>query len=119
VPDGELHPMLWRFNQLDDPRWRDVALRDAARAHTLVLAMSDEAAFCPRTQTWMTTLLSRLRGSSLTVLALIGHEEAWTITLAQPRHEAAAAPQAQAEFTSPAAEVFASVAPKTLRECAA
>lgn len=112
-PDGELRPMLWRFNQLDDPRWRDVALRDATRARAVVLAISDESALCPRTQTWLSSLLAQLRGSSVTVLALVGESEAWTITLSQPAAQRSTPPVEHAK------EVFATVAPKALSACAA
>ena len=116
-PGVELHPMLWRFNQLDDPRWRDVALADAARAKAVVLAMSHESAFCARTQSWMTTLLGQLHGRSLTVLALIGEQEAWTVTLAQPRAEEKS--ERNVSQQPDATEVFASVVPKRLSACAA
>lgn len=115
----ELHPLLWRFDQLDDPRWRETALRDAANATALVLAMSDEADFCPRTEAWMTALLNRMRGSNVTVLALIGERDAWTITLAQPASTLAR--QHAGDTTAPTApvEVFASATPKRMAACAA
>jgi hypothetical protein len=113
-PGAESHPMLWRFHQLDQPRWREMALRDAARARALVLSMPHEDAFCARTEAWLTALLSRLRGTSLTVLALVGETESWTITLAQPK---AARPQ-KAGYQAPD-EVFASVAPKRMTACVA
>lgn len=115
--NGELQPMLWRFDQLDDPKWREMALRDAGRASALVLAMTDEAAFCPRTEAWVNALLGRSRGTSLTVLALVGGRDAWTITLAQPAGAARETPR-----TAPplgATEVFASLAPKRVVACAA
>ncbi len=114
-PGAESHPMLWRFHQLDQPRWREMALRDAARASALVLAMPHEDAFCARTEAWLTALLSRLHGTSLTVLAFVGEAESWTITLAQPKTTAAR----KAECQAAPDEVFASVAPKRMTVCAA
>lgn len=105
---AELRPMLWRFNQLDDPRWRDLSLHDAQSTRTLILAMRDESALCARTQAWLAALLQRLHGTSIDVWTLIGETDGWTVTLSPPT----AAP-------APAREVFASVASKRLTACAA
>lgn len=112
--------MLWRFAQLDDPRWREMALRDAATATTVVLAMSDEAAFCGRTEAWLTSLLVRRRGASINVWTLIGESEPWTMTLAQPGPLPAPGALLPLHDPAPAArEVFASVVPKRTAACAA
>lgn len=112
---AEVRPMCWRFDQLEDPRWREMALRDAQRAAVVTLAMPDEAAFCPRTQAWITALLERSQGGSLTVWAVVGDNEPLTISLAQPSRRPASAPPVVAAAT----EVFASVAPKRIAACAA
>lgn len=78
--DRELLPMLWRFDQLDQPRWREMALRDAARANTLVLAMTANATLSSGTDAWLTALTARQRGAVISALALMG-DEAWTISL--------------------------------------
>ena len=116
-PHADLLPMLWRFRQLDDPRWRETALRDAARASALVLAMSHESALCPKIDAWLTTLLERMRGTSVNVLALIGASEAWTITLTPPPSVVAQ----EEPIVRPAAavEIFASPALKRVAACAA
>ena len=76
-----LQPMLWRFDQLDDPRWREMALADAARAATVVLALGNSPTVGPSGEAWLTSLAARQRGAKLTALAFIGDEEAWTISL--------------------------------------
>src|SRR4051812_13340126 len=38
----EIRPMFWRFDQLDQPQWREMALSDAARSALVVLALSDD-----------------------------------------------------------------------------
>ena len=81
--DYQMQPMLWRFNQLEDPRWRETALADACRAGTLVLAMSNASALDGTTDAWLAALARRQRGTSITALALVGEEEAWTISLQQ------------------------------------
>lgn len=113
---AELRPMLWRFDQLDDPRWRDLSLRDAESTRTLVLAMRDETAVCARTQAWLAALLQRIRGTSIDVWTLIGETEGWTVTLSPPTASPA---QASAIPAAPPREVFASVAAKRITACAA
>jgi hypothetical protein len=80
--DRELLPMLWRFDQLDQPRWREMALREAGRATTLVLAMNANATLSPGTDAWLTALTAQHRGAVISALALFG-DEAWTISLQQ------------------------------------
>ena len=92
-----LQPMLWRFDQLDDPRWREMALADAARAATLVLALGSSATVGPGGEAWLTSLAARQRGAKLTALAFIGDDEAWTISL---QHTAAASTGASASQTT-------------------
>lgn len=110
----ELHPLLWRFDQLDAPRLREMALHDAATASALVFAMSAETDFRPSTDAWISALLDRMHGSSLTALALVG-AEAWTITLA-PLAETSGE---QRGVAAEVREVFASAAPKRMAACAA
>ncbi len=104
----EIHPMLWRFNQLDDPRWQELALRDATRSHLVVLAMSEANACCARTDAWLRTLISHLPGGlQISVLVVIGGTETWSMTLKAPEQPIAAA------IPLPSAaprEVFGSVA---------
>ena len=87
-PNHELLPMLWRFAQLDQPRWREMALREAARAATLVIAMNANATLSPGTDAWLSNFTARQRGAVISALALVG-DEAWTISL---QHTATATP---------------------------
>jgi hypothetical protein len=89
-PNHELMPMLWRFDQLDQPRWREMALREAARAVTIVLAMNATATLSAGTDAWLTALTAQQRGATISALALIGGE-AWTISLQHTATKAAIA----------------------------
>ena len=59
-----------------------MALVDAARADTIVLALSEDAPLCARAEPWLTALAARFRGKSVRVLALLG-DEPWIIGLQQ------------------------------------
>ena len=80
--ERELLPMLWRFDQLDQPRWRRMALREAARAVTIVLTMSTRASLSNGTEAWLTALTAQQRGATISALLLVG-DESWTISLQQ------------------------------------
>jgi hypothetical protein len=82
TPARELQPMLWRCDQLDEPRWRDVALADAIRADVIVLALSENAPLDAHAEAWLTSLAARHGGANVCVMALFG-EEFWTIGLQQ------------------------------------
>lgn len=86
-PDRELQPMLWQFSQLDQPRWREMALREAVRANTLVLAMNANSTLSSGTDAWLTALTAQQRGAVISALMLMG-DEAWIISL---QHTAATA----------------------------
>lgn len=112
-----LLPMLWRFDQLDAPSWREMALRDAAGARAVVLALSERTALSAAAENWLTSLAARQRGATLTVLTFLG-DEAWTISLQQKA--AASAPCAAAASLRP--EVHSgliSLPPKSLAAVAA
>jgi hypothetical protein len=85
-----VQPMLWRFDQLDDPRWRETALRDACRASAVVLAMSDESGLNSQAESWLSALAAGQRGVRMNALIFVGNDEPWSITLQQSRPAAAA-----------------------------
>ena len=80
----ELHPMLWRIDQLCTARWHELALADAAAAHVVVLASSKPGALSPALEGWIGEFLARRRGARVTLVALLGPGEAWTIAIDQP-----------------------------------
>lgn len=80
---GTLQPMLWRFDQLKEDRWREMALRDARQASTVAFAVPNESALEHAPERWLLALLERVRGTSVSLLALIGNDEAWTLTFEQ------------------------------------
>jgi hypothetical protein len=93
--DCEVQPMFWRFDQLGHPRWREMALHDAIRAHTMVLAMGGAPSLDRATDEWLTALVDRRAGVPINCLALMGEHDAWTISL-QRSDAAAFAPRATA-----------------------
>ena len=80
----ELHPMLWRIDQLCAARWHELALADAASAHIAVLASTQPGALSPELERWIAEFLARKRGTRVTLVALLGPGEAWTISIDQP-----------------------------------
>jgi hypothetical protein len=89
--DFDVLPMFWRFDQLGQPRWREMALHDAIRAHTMVLAMGGAPSLDPRTDEWLAALVDRRAGAPITCLALMGEHDAWTISLQRADAAASAA----------------------------
>jgi hypothetical protein len=80
--ERELMPMLWRFDQLDQPRWREMALREASRAVTIVLAIGASSTLTPGVEAWLTALTRQQSGRAISAVVLLG-DEAWTICLQQ------------------------------------
>jgi len=77
-----MQPMLWRFDQLDACRWREMALQDATRAGAIVIALSDQMPLSSAADAWLTALAARSHGTSIQVIA-VWNEEAWSISLQQ------------------------------------
>ena len=80
-----------------------------------MLAASQDGAFDASTDAWLHALAFRTGRRSISVLAMIGETEAWTITLAA-RAPAVVTPAPIALRTT---EVFGRIAPKALAACAA
>ncbi len=111
-----LQPMLWRFDQLSEPRWREMALRDACRARTVAFALRGERDLERAPEMWFQGVLERIRGSSLNVLALIGTDQFWTLSFEQaaarsPLYKIQAAPSSAT--SQPIRVPSAPVAPST------
>lgn len=79
-----LQPMLWRFSQLADPKWRERALADTALASVVVLASTEATADHLPVEAWIADLLARRRGLETTLVALLGPDDQWTISIEQP-----------------------------------
>jgi hypothetical protein len=94
-----LHPLLWRLDQLEDARWRQPSLADAARTDWIVFAGRAVTAFSPATNRWLKAALARKNGQPLNLLALSPDDDPWSITLEQPPVIA------QTELMAEAAEV--------------
>ena len=52
--------MLWRFDQLDESKWREMALLDATHAGAVVIALSDELPLNSAAEIWLTTLATQM-----------------------------------------------------------
>lgn len=87
---GDMQPMLWRFDQLAQPKWHDMAIADANRAHLLVLALGEHGTLTPPVEQWLAALATRAGGAAVNTLVWFGVEDAWTVSLRQTR--AASAP---------------------------
>ncbi len=80
-PEYRLVPMLWRFDQLGDPRWQKMATPDLARASTLVIALKKDSGPGPELEAWLTLITKRARGRTVSAMVMIDGEDAWTVSL--------------------------------------
>lgn len=97
-----LEPMLWRFDQIAAAKWREPALHDAALADVVVLARSAAGSLPGEVEQWVTDFLGRKRHCRTTLVALLGREDAWTISIEGPAPRAAGAVAPTTPFSSPA-----------------
>ena len=88
APLHVLQPMLWRFDQLGKPQWREPALRDSIRAAVVAIALSDESELNSAAAAWLASLASRQPRRSITLLAIL-QDEVWTVSLESVRPNAA------------------------------
>jgi hypothetical protein len=77
----EIHPLLWRFDQLGSAYWRDRAVQAALSADVIVLASSDPAALAGGVEEWVAAFLQANRGRRATLVAVGGPADAWTISI--------------------------------------
>jgi hypothetical protein len=88
----ELRPMLWRFDQFAQATWREHALCDAAKADIVVIASTSNGALPEPIDQWIGTLITRKRGSRLTLVAILGEHDTWTISIEEPAVASASPP---------------------------
>ncbi|HVS52480.1 MAG TPA: hypothetical protein VHD62_09005 [Opitutaceae bacterium] len=74
-------PMLWRFDQLAAEKWRACALTDAAATPLVIFASTGAGELSPALESWTNALLTRKRGERLTLVALLGADDTWTISI--------------------------------------
>jgi hypothetical protein len=84
----ELHPMLWRFEQLTSAHWGERAISAALEAHIVVLASSTSAALTPAVENWVSGFLDSARGRRTTLVVISSPADAWTISIEQPARKA-------------------------------
>lgn len=81
----ELHPMMWRFAQLESSHWSDRAVTAALDADIVVLASTTPAEFSPAVEQWAGYFLAAASGRRTTIVAITGTTDAWTISIEQPQ----------------------------------
>lgn len=84
-----LKPMLWRNDQLTGAKWRERAMIDAGTANVVVFASSSPGELPPELDAWISEFISRQRDRSSTIVAILGDEEAWTISIEGPSAKSA------------------------------
>lgn len=84
-------PMLWRFDQLAAEKWREGALADAAATSLVIFASTESGELSPALESWANALLARKRGGRLTLVALLGENDTWTISIEESALTAPAA----------------------------
>jgi hypothetical protein len=83
-PTHHLQPLLWRFDQLDQPQWREIALRDSTRASAVAIALSDETELNSAATAWLAALASRQPAARITLIAIL-NDDVWTVSLEDVR----------------------------------
>jgi hypothetical protein len=76
-----LVPVLWRFDVLADAAHQARATVDALDADLLLVATDRPEALPPHVEAWVTDFLTRRRGSPVTILAMWGLDDDWTVSL--------------------------------------
>lgn len=99
--------MLWRFDQLTQPRWGQTALHDALRAECVLLAMDREEACDGTVEGWLQSLREKAGDTPLSLIVAVRDEEVWHLSLAGYLPSAAAA-----SVATPPSEVIGSIATK-------
>ena len=93
-----LQPMLWRFDQLCSDKWREPSLANAIEAEVVVFASSTPGPLTSFVERWVGEFLAAKKrtASRATLVALLGHDDSWTISIEPAR--AAQAPGATMNF---------------------
>jgi hypothetical protein len=82
----DFQPLLWPFDQLASAHWRERALAAARGADIVVLASSQPGELPALIEHWISALLEEARGRRLTLVAIAGASDAWTISIEGPPH---------------------------------
>ncbi|HUR60228.1 MAG TPA: hypothetical protein VM029_21065 [Opitutaceae bacterium] len=80
-----LQPMLWRYDQISSDKWREASLADAGLADVVVVASSAAGGMPAAIEQWVGEFIKQKRGTRMTLVALLGHGDAWTISIEGPR----------------------------------
>jgi hypothetical protein len=78
-PQDELRPVLWRFDLVEELRWRAIATGDIVAAGLIVLATSKADQWPGFINGWMEECLARKRGEPVAMLTLCGEQDVWAV----------------------------------------
>jgi hypothetical protein len=80
---GAVHliPSLWRFDVLETAECSERALADAIAADLFILSTSASETIAAGIERWVSTFLSRRRGTGTAILALFGPDDEWSISI--------------------------------------
>ena len=73
--DTMWRPLPWRFDFLEHPVCRELALADAINADLILISTESRKELPPAVETWIKTSLERKRGNHAAVVALLGPSE--------------------------------------------
>ena len=76
---AEVKPVLWRFDLLEDPRWRALAMADADAADFIIFATSDADRLPDAVNSWSAECVARKRGQRLAIVTLFGTDDTWGV----------------------------------------
>jgi hypothetical protein len=79
-------PILYRFELLDDPHWREVAASDAADCDMIILSTSVADELPESINAWAKESLASRSGASIALLTLFGSQDAWTVWIQDESH---------------------------------
>jgi hypothetical protein len=77
APSVDLRPVLWRFDLLDEPHWREGALADSVAADLVIFASSGLGSLPEAVNSWAVRCAARPPGKLLTMVKLLGEAGAW------------------------------------------
>jgi hypothetical protein len=76
---------FWRFDLLAEPACRAAAIQDALRADVVIVATRAAREFPPLVSRWLEGCLAHREKRAIAVLALLGSDDTWSISLEDER----------------------------------
>lgn len=79
-------PILYRFELLDDPHWREAAATDAVECDMIILSTSAADELPESINEWAKASLARRGAASTAMLTLFGSQDAWAVWIQDESH---------------------------------